>query len=176
MNITDIQLVKDIFTTMQLKTYSKGSLADWTRLARAAIVSVEKEIRSRLTPEQNEIRIVYCFKNLKTKNTHGRCRRNSDKLITIYINPKSIKDHKQMAETIGHELVHAEQYMTDKLAIDAGYHRWNGNKVVNKGSTYSAYRSQPWEIEAFEQQSKNAEKILSTFHQMRAQEVVDFIP
>lgn len=168
MNATDIILEDCIETTVQLKTYRKGSLPTWIKLARAAIISVEEEIRSKLTREQNETRIVYYFKNLKTKNTHGKCIRETPKLIKILINPKAIKDLHQMAETIGHELVHAEQYMTGKLAIDGYYHRWNGQKVVNRGSTYEAYRNLPWEKEAFARQSKHAEKILSTYHLMGA--------
>lgn len=164
MNMTDIKLDRDIYTTVQLKTYRKGSIPMFLRIAQAAQMSIEEDIRAKLTPEQNEIRILYQFKNLKTLNTHGRCRRNSDRLITITINPKACKDIHQMAETIGHELVHAEQYMTGKLAIDAGYHRWNGQRVVCRGSTYAAYRNLPWEVEAFDRQKKNAEKIISAYH------------
>lgn len=57
-------------------------------------------------------------------------------------------------ETLCHELVHAEQYHTGRLSrmyvagkgfVDA----WHDEAVFNKGTTYKAYREQPWEVEAF---------------------------
>lgn len=164
MNSTNIQIAEDVFTTVQLKTYKKGNIPGFIRMAKAAQISIEEAIRSRLTPEQNDIRIIYTFQNLKTNNTHGKCRRESSKLINVIINAKACVDIKKMAETIGHELVHAEQYMTGKLDIDGAYHRWNGQRVVNRGTTYTAYRNQPWEKEAFDRQAANAEKILSAYH------------
>lgn len=63
-------------------------------------------------------------------------------------------------ETIAHELVHAEQYHTGRLKTkysDAkGWlHYWDG-EAGKKGTTYTAYRKQPWEVEAFDRQAKLA--------------------
>ena len=66
--------------------------------------------------------------------------------------------------TIAHELVHAEQYHEGRLKIEylrghGQVHMWNGEFVTNKGSTYQAYRDQPWEKEAFERQVTIAEEV-----------------
>jgi hypothetical protein len=39
-------------------------------------------------------------------------------------------------------------------------HSWNGSNVFNKGTTYKAYRDQPWEIEAFERQKTIAKQVM----------------
>lgn len=59
----------------------------------------------------------------------------------------------RLLTTLAHELIHAEQYNTGKLKnewSDCGWvHSWEGDINTNKGTTYQAYRNQPWEIEAF---------------------------
>ena len=65
---------------------------------------------------------------------------------------------------IAHELVHAEQYYENRLDFTyvrgKGFlHMWNGDEINNKGTTYRAYRNQPWEIEAFSRQASLAEKV-----------------
>ena len=67
-------------------------------------------------------------------------------------------------EVFAHELVHAEQYhekrLTKKFEARHGWiHSWNGTKSFNKGSTYRAYRNQPWEQEAWSRQAELAEKV-----------------
>jgi hypothetical protein len=67
-------------------------------------------------------------------------------------------------EVLGHELVHAEQYMQGRLKQSymkkkGWVHQWNGNVNTNRGSTYQAYRNQPWEIEAWSRQADLAEKV-----------------
>jgi len=83
-------------------------------------------------------------------------------------------DPRQRAEdvltTLAHELVHAEQYYEGRLKIEylrghGQVHMWNGEFITNKGSTYQAYRDQPWEKEAFERQvilAKEIGKILDS--------------
>lgn len=61
-------------------------------------------------------------------------------------------------EVLAHELVHCEQYHTGKLKKKwnqhkGWYHSWCGKDSTNKGSTYKAYRNQPWEQEAFDRQA-----------------------
>lgn len=68
-------------------------------------------------------------------------------------------------EVIAHELVHAEQYHTGKLkktfSLKKGWmHHWNGTPG-KKGTTYKAYRDQPWEQEAWDRQAELAEKVCS---------------
>ena len=68
-------------------------------------------------------------------------------------------------EVIAHELVHAEQYHTGKLkkrfTHNKGWmHHWNGTPG-KKGTTYKAYRDQPWEQEAWSRQMYLAERVCS---------------
>jgi hypothetical protein len=68
-------------------------------------------------------------------------------------------------EVMAHELVHAEQYHTGKLKKRFMYkkgwlHYWNGT-VGKKGTTYNAYREQPWEQEAWSRQAALAERVCS---------------
>lgn len=69
-------------------------------------------------------------------------------------------------EVLAHELVHAEQYKQGRLKqsyiTGRGWvHSWNGDKINNKGTTYKAYRNQPWEQEAWARQAELAEKVCS---------------
>lgn len=67
-------------------------------------------------------------------------------------------------EVLAHELVHAEQYHTGKLRQiwdnrKGWTHYWNGDFNGNRGSTYNAYRNQPWELEAWGRQAELAETV-----------------
>lgn len=88
-------------------------------------------------------------------------RYNSNDKVAV-IDPR--QDFFSLLNCIAHELVHAEQYHENRLDITyvrgKGYlHMWNGDKINNKGTTYKAYRNQPWEIEAFSRQASLAEKV-----------------
>ena len=66
--------------------------------------------------------------------------------------------------TIMHELVHAEQYHTGRLAIKQGVHTWNnemGDQVtaIVSSSSYKKYRAFPWEVEAYSRQEDLAARI-----------------
>jgi len=66
-------------------------------------------------------------------------------------------------EVLAHELVHAEQYHTGKLKKayikrKGWTQSWNG-EVGSKGTTYKAYRDQPWEQEAWSRQAELAERV-----------------
>ena len=68
-------------------------------------------------------------------------------------------------EVLAHELVHAEQYHTKKLkkkftGRKGWMHYWNG-EIGKKGTTYKAYRDQPWEQEAWARQAVLAEQVCS---------------
>jgi hypothetical protein len=54
-------------------------------------------------------------------------------------------------------MVHAEQYHQGRLKNEyisgkGWVHEWNSELNTNKGTTYRAYRNQPWEVEAFDRQ------------------------
>ena len=74
-------------------------------------------------------------------------------------------------EVFAHELVHAEQYHLGRLKQTykpkKGFvHYWNGDLTDNKGTTYNAYRNQPWEKEAWARQAELAEKVCSDLEKM----------
>jgi len=164
-NTTDITVDENVFTTVQINTYWKGNLEVFRKVVAAAKKAIEEPMRAKLTSEQNDVRIVYYLKNLKTKRTHGKCIRSSNgKLITVLLNAKVLPGFKYMAETLGHEMVHVEQYMTGRLTVDGYRHVWNGRKHAGRGTTYESYRNLPWEIEAFDRQAAEASKIINEFH------------
>jgi len=75
-------------------------------------------------------------------------------------------DWDKALEVFAHELVHAEQYyegrLKSKWIYGKGYvHSWNGSNNLNKGTTYRAYRNQPWEVEAWSRQAELAERVCS---------------
>jgi hypothetical protein len=72
-------------------------------------------------------------------------------------------DWAKALEVLCHEMVHAEQYHTGRLektwARTGWTHKWNGSISFNKGTTYKAYRDQPWELEAWSRQAELAEQV-----------------
>ncbi len=66
-------------------------------------------------------------------------------------------------EVLAHELVHAEQYhqgrLKHRMSRGRWMHYWMGSSAFLKGTTYRAYRKQPWEIEAWGRQAELAEKV-----------------
>lgn len=51
--------------------------------------------------------------------------------------------------TLAHELTHIKQFASGKLFTRNNYSIWNGKKYLNKSTPYM---SQPWEIQAFQNQ------------------------
>lgn len=93
---------------------------------------------------------------IKSRNTNGYYD-VENKLVTIDCR----LGWERALEVMAHELVHAEQYHTGKLKkrfmLKKGWlHYWNG-KLGSKGTTYNAYREQPWEKEAWSRQASLAE-------------------
>lgn len=72
---------------------------------------------------------------------------------------------RSLLETVAHEFVHAKQFDRKELGYTKVSSRWNytWNGVINnnKGSTYNAYRKQPWEIEAFDSQAELVDRFLA---------------
>ena len=80
---------------------------------------------------------------------------------TVCILPRA--DLEEFAQTLSHELIHAEQFKTGKLehikVPRVGYRlAWKGN-IGSKGTTYKSYRSQPWEVEAFGRSKEVTDKV-----------------
>lgn len=69
----------------------------------------------------------------------------------------------QALEVLAHELVHAEQWKQKRLSHVLCNGRWtslwNGRMGYPRGTTYAAYRAQPWEEEAFRRQVELAKAV-----------------
>jgi hypothetical protein len=68
----------------------------------------------------------------------------------------------QLLSTLAHEMVHSEQFHENRLMWSTAERSfiWNAELSKNKGTTYSRYRAQPWEIEAFERQDELANLVI----------------
>ena len=86
---------------------------------------------------------------------------NCTKFGNIELDPRR-KSFGDVVVTLAHEMIHNEQYKTGRLLYEKGVNYWNGSEITNKGSTYKAYRNQPWEKEAFKDQKKRAGNILAS--------------
>ena len=107
-------------------------------------------------PDTLEIRIA----GIKGR-AHGRYHASETR---VEIDNNIIGRHTSMLEVVAHELVHAEQYhqkrLQNRLRVGKWIHLWNGEVDTNRGSTYAAYRKQPWEVEAFSRQQELAAKVI----------------
>lgn len=100
--------------------------------------------------------------------TNGRY---NDSLKTIEIDCRL--PWNKALEVLAHELVHAEQYKQGRLShvyvSGKGFvHSWNGSRNHSRGTTYRAYRNQPWEIEAWGRQAELAEKVCKDLENLYA--------
>jgi hypothetical protein len=96
---------------------------------------------------------------IKAKNMKGYYQSES-KLVTVDCR----LEPKELIEVLSHELVHAEQYhsgrlMKKYLKRKGWMHYWNGT-IGSKGTTYKAYRDQPWEKEAWGRQEDLAKLVI----------------
>ena len=106
-----------------------------------------KDVKIRIAPIKGSVNGRY---NNNDKTVELDCKLKWDKALEVF----------------AHELVHAEQYHEGRLKKQfirgKGFiHSWNGSKNHSKGTTYRAYRNQPWEIEAWSRQAELAEKVCS---------------
>lgn len=96
---------------------------------------------------------------IKAKATNGRYW-NGSKVAEIDCR----LDWNKALEVLCHEMVHCEQYFTGRLqqvpSSRGLVHKWNGSVDFNKGSTYKAYRDQPWEQEAWSRQAQLCEQVM----------------
>lgn len=150
---TDRLVTKDVYmssaaiythtdTSKVIAMIIKRSLPEFRKL-----LKLPKDVKFRIAP-------------IKAKNTSGYYV-VEDKMAVIDCRLGWAK----ALEVIAHELVHAEQYHTGKLkkkfVQKKGWmHHWNGTPG-KKGTTYKAYRDQPWEQEAWNRQMYLAERVCS---------------
>ena len=108
------------------------------------------------------------FRLSRTKGTFSGKYNHDER--TVWIDPNYAWD--RILETLAHELVHAEQYNQKRLeavflAKKGWVYQWNGELSMNKGSTYTSYRKQPWEKEAYNRQKKLADQVCDMLEELQ---------
>jgi hypothetical protein len=150
---TDKMVGKRVYMSLSA-IYTHGKKAD-----------AVKQIIQKTLPEFRKLLdlpadLIFRVAPIKARNTNGSY--DSDhKLVNIDCRLPWAK----ALEVLAHELVHAEQYHTNKLkkkfiGRKGWMHYWNG-EIGKKGTTYKAYRDQPWEQEAWSRQAALAEQVCS---------------
>ena len=150
---TDKMVTKGVYMSL-------SAIYTHTKTAKVIALMVQRtlpEFRKQLNlPRDVKFRIA----PIKAKNTNGYYEVENN-MATIDCRLGWAK----ALEVIAHELVHAEQYHTKKLkkkftGRKGWMHYWNG-EIGKKGTTYKAYRDQPWEQEAWSRQAALAEQVCS---------------
>lgn len=169
-----IQIAPNIYVSHQVlyqSMNSRSTIDMFKRVVDAANKTIVKQFRKHLPEETKFNGIDFILRNIKANGVGGLCRYVNGK-ATIEVNYKYARNNvKKLSETIAHELVHAEQYLSGRLAWDyrSARYVWEGSINSNKGSTYQRYRDQPWEVEAFSSQEDLANIILNSLPQGRTQ-------
>jgi hypothetical protein len=118
-------------------------------------IAAENTLIKKITknyPKTKKSHFKFLYKNYKNNDMLGGCDLEFDNDITIDINASSMG---HLAKTIAHELVHARQFLSGQLVYNTRvkYYTYEGDK-----HRY-IYRKQPWEIEAYKLQDKDALKL-----------------
>lgn len=152
---TDKPVGKNVFMSLQAH-YDKRTTRQWETFH--LLVKAMPILRRKLDlPNMLTFRIA----GLKARNLNGRYWSEEQ---TVELNYR--RHWNQSLLTLCHELVHAEQYHTGRLQFvkvnNSWKQAWHG-RVWSKGTghmSYDAYRSLPWEQEAFDRQDALAKEVL----------------
>lgn len=149
---TDKQITPSISMSLSaIYTHSKTSKEVLATVYKAMpvlhkLLNIPQDVQIRICP-------------IKAKRTNGRYM-SGEKIAEIDCR----LTWEKALEVLCHEMVHAEQYHTGRLENVVGLrgwvHKWNGSVDFNKGSTYKAYRNQPWEQEAWSRQAELCELVM----------------
>lgn len=77
----------------------------------------------------------------------------------------------ESAKILIHELIHVEQRYTGRLQVKRNMMYWDGRpKTVEHATTMTlaAYKSLPWEVDAYSRQNELAQKISAAIRQKKA--------
>lgn len=152
--MTDVKMSENVLISRQVyNTMGSDTYGKWVPIAQQTLDVLSKVLK---LPENLHIRIC-CIKSLNTKGRYYYTQKTAE------VDPRRCYFVDSFIQTISHELVHAEQYHEGRLYWSATerMHCWNSDLVYNKGTTYKRYRSQPWEVEAFERQGELANFVRS---------------
>jgi len=118
-------------------------------------IAAEKTLIKSITskyPKTKDSHFKFLFKNYKNNDMLGSCDMEFDNDIVVDLNAKAMNS---LCKTIGHELVHARQFLSGQLQYNTRikYFTYEGDK-----HRY-IYRRQPWELEAYALQDKESLKL-----------------
>lgn len=95
------------------------------------------------------------------RNVYGKLIKN-DKIYGLYlISDLSRKDY---INIISHELIHLQQYQTNKLIVEKDSIQWESFKNSTNNWMLINYNNRPWELEAFENQDSLINYITKTLY------------
>ena len=117
------------------------------------LVSAEKTLISNISrkyPDSKGLKYNFIFKKGRTEDTLGSCDVEYDGDILIELNAR--QSIRTLYTTIAHELVHARQFISGKLAYDTKIKYFTYEGVKHR----YIYHKQPWEIEAYKLQEQGA--------------------
>jgi hypothetical protein len=145
--MTDVKMTKNVILSRQLyNTMGADKYEKFVSIAQQAL-----EILSKIMNIPNNVHIrITCIKQGGVKGRYI----SAQKLVEI--DPRRAFSYRGFIETLAHEMVHSEQYHEGRLAWSPVNRMfvWNNDLNKNKGTTYSRYRAQPWEVEAFGRQEE----------------------
>ena len=141
-----------VYCTPAVEKYSLRRLSTFVKAAVAAEKTLIKDITKKY-PKSKNIHYKFLYKNYKLADALGACDQEFDGDILIELNAKNMGSH--LCTTIGHELVHARQFISGQLEYNnrIKYYTFEGER-----HRY-IYRKQPWELEAYALQDKGAIKM-----------------
>ena len=118
-------------------------------------IAAEKTLIKSITrkyPNSKNSHFKFLFKNYKNEGMLGTCDLEFDNDVIIELNAKAMNS---LCKTVGHELVHARQFLSGQLKYNnrIKYFTYEGDKHKY------IYRRQPWELEAYALQDRESLKL-----------------
>jgi hypothetical protein len=118
-------------------------------------IAAEKTLIKSITrkyPNSKDSHFKFLFKNYKNDSMLGACDLEFDNDVIIELNAKAMNS---LCKTVGHELVHARQFLSGQLKYNnrIKYFTYEGDKHKY------IYRRQPWELEAYALQDRESLKL-----------------
>lgn len=152
---TDKAVCRNVYMSLQA-LYDKRSDRQWETYH--TVLKAMPILRKKLDLPDG---LLFRIAGLKARNLNGRYW-SDDKVVEL-----NYRRHWRLVLlTLCHELVHAEQYHTGRLTFVKVHNSWKqvwNGRVWSKGTSpmsYDAYRSLPWEQEAFDRQDALAKEVL----------------
>lgn len=160
---TDVKIAKNLWVSAHC-VYSKRKKRNARDVCRVVYQSLDAFRKYLDFPEDVTVRVCSIKGTVNGRYIDGA------KLVEIHCSLTK----ENALEVLAHELIHAEQYHTgrlkNKFSSKKGWiHTWHGSKNYSKGTTYQAYRKQPWEEEAWGRQAELAKLVRNDLKEKNVQ-------